>query len=281
MTARLTSWLRKAARGALLPLAVLGLWWLAARHSVVIPSIASVMDVLAHPFCEPPALDSTSLASGVAVSLLRVVLGFGLAAASGIPIGLLIGRCRAVNEMLSPSIAALMVISPVAWLPVTILVFGLSSPAAACFGDNAWQHGLLDQLRFAVLAVIWMSAFFPVALNTAAGVRGVREAHVEAARVLGASPGQLIRKIILPGAAPSILTGLRLGAGVAWRVIIAAEIFPGTRSGLGYMIVTAQEQGRYEYAFAAIVIIGVIGLALDGLLRAAAWPLGRWQAAQR
>jgi ABC-type nitrate/sulfonate/bicarbonate transport system permease component len=103
---------------------------------------------------------------------------------------------------------------------------------------------------------------------------------MEAAAVLGASRPQILRKVILPSALPSILTGLRVGGGIAWRVIIAAEIFPGTRGGLGYMIAASHETASYEYAFAAIIVIAAIGLSLDGLLLLAVRRC-RWQARER
>jgi NitT/TauT family transport system permease protein len=273
--------IRKTALGAVLPLAILAAWHVSAAGSVVIPSIGSVVDVLVHPFREPPDLDCTSLAFGAGVSVLRMLSGFVLAAITAIPIGLMIGRCKPAMEMLAPTMAATMAVSPIAWIPVTIIVFGLSSPATALYGDNAWQHGLLDQLRFAITAVIFMGAFFPIALNTAAGAAGVRNTHLEVATVMGASRRQLLRKIVLPSAAPSIVTGLRVSGGIAWRVIVAAEIFPGTRGGLGYMISTSHEVARYEYAFGSIVVIGAIGLSLDGVLRLLAGRVGRWQQSER
>ena len=267
--------------GAIVPVAILVVWHVASVGSVVVPSIGAVLEVLAHPLREPPALDSTSLASGALISVLRVVCGFGLAAMTAIPIGLLVGRSRTAMDMLSPTMAAAMVISPIAWIPVAIIAFGLSSPATALYGDEHWRFGLLDQLRFAIVAVIWLGAFFPIALNAAGGAKRVRETHIEAARVLGATRGQVLTKVILPSAAPSIMTGLRVGGGIAWRVIIAAEIFPGTRGGLGYMIATAHEQASYEYAFASIIVIGAIGLVLDGMLRLAEHRVGRWQPKER
>jgi len=273
--------LARLALGVVPPIIILIVWYVASVGSVVVPSIGSVVEVLAHPFREPPALDSSSLASSAAVSVLRVLCGFGLAAATAVPIGIWVGRSRTAMDMLSPTMSAAMVISPIAWIPVAIIAFGLTSPATALFGEEAWRYGLLDRVRFAIVAVIWLGAFFPIALNAAAGARGVREAHIEAARVLGAGRRQVLAKIILPGAAPAIMTGLRVGGGIAWRVIIAAEIFPGTRSGLGYMIATAHEQASYQYAFASIIVIGAIGLGLDGVLRLAARRVSRWQPKER
>ena len=271
----------RLALGAVPPMAILVIWHVASVGSVVVPSIPAVVEVLAHPFRAPPTLDATSLANGALVSVLRVLAGFVLAAATAVPIGLLVGRSRTAMDMLQPTMAAAMVISPIAWIPVAIIAFGLSSPATALFGDEAWRYGLLDRVRFAIVAVIWLGAFFPIALNAAAGARGVRETHIEAARVLGAGWRQVLAKVILPGAAPAIVTGLRVGGGIAWRVISAAEIFPGTRGGLGYMIATAHEQASYEYAFASIIVIGAIGLALDGLLHLAAARVSRWQPKER
>ncbi len=273
--------IRKTLLGAVVPAAVLVVWHLASRGSVVVPSIGETLDVLVHPWRTPATLDATSLADGALISVLRVVCGFGLAAGTAVPVGVLVGRSRRAMEILSPTMSAAMVISPIAWVPVAIIAFGLSSPATAVFGEEAWRYGTLDQLRWAILAVIWMGAFFPIALNAAAGARGVRDAHVEAARVFGATRGQVLAKIVFPAASPAIFTGLRVGGGIAWRVIIAAEIFPGTRSGLGYMIATAHEQAAYEYAFAAILVIGAIGLGLDGGLRLLAHRLGRWEPKER
>jgi NitT/TauT family transport system permease protein len=278
---RIARLLIKIALGALVPGAILLVWHFASAGSVVVPSIASVIDVLSHPFREPPSLDATSLASGVTASVVRVVSGFALAVLTAVPLGLLMGRCRPAMDALSPTIAAAMVISPIAWMPVAIIVFGLASPATVLYGDGAWRHDLLDGLRFAIVVVVWFGAFIPIVINTASGVRDVRESHIEAARVLGAGRGQLLRKVILPGGAPAIMTGLRLGGGIAWRVIIVAEVFPGTRGGLGYMITTAHEQASYEYAFASIIVICAIGLVLDGLLRLAEARVARWRPKER
>jgi NitT/TauT family transport system permease protein len=213
--------------------------------------------------------------------VLRVVAGLGLAVLIGIPAGVLIGRCHAARDVLQPSLAAALVVSPIAWLPIAILVFGLSSPASVLYGQESWRHGLLDQLQFAVIAVIFLSALVPIAVNTAAGASAVRRAHLEALSVLGGGGRDRLFKVILPSALPAMMTGLRLGGGIAWRVIVAAEIFPGTRSGLGYMIRVSHEQAAYEYVFAAVVIIAAIGIGLDSLLSLLASRAGHWQQVER
>jgi NitT/TauT family transport system permease protein len=281
MPTRPVTWLRRLALGAIVPAALVALWAYVGADHPVVPSVGQVADVLAHPFRRPPDLDAAPLASGVTVTLLRVVLGFALAVASGIPTGLLVGGVRPVRDALSPALAAATTISPIAWIPVAIIVFGLASPASVLFGPDSWRFGLLEQLRFAIIAVIWYGGFFPIVLNTAAGVAGVKRSHIEAVRVLGAGPAAVLGKVILPSALPEIITGLRLGVGIAWRVIIAAEIFPGTRSGLGYMIAVASAQGEYQYVFAGILIIAAIGIVLDGVFRLLARRVGRWKGLQR
>jgi len=272
---------RRILLGGLIPAAILVVWHIASAHSVVVPSIGEVVEVLSHPFREPASLDSVSLASSVVISLLRVLCGFSLAALTGIPLGLLIGRCRLVRELFAPTMAAAMAVSPIAWVPVTIIVFGLASPATVLYGQDYWRHDLLDRLRFAIIAVIWLGAFFPIAVNVASGAAAVRASHCETVEVLGATRRQVFTKVILPAATPAIVTGLRVGVSIAWRVIIAAELFPGTRSGLGYMISTSHEVVAYEYAFAAIIAIAAVGLALDGVLRLLARRVGRWQPKER
>lgn len=268
--------------GAVVPAALLVVWHWGSHRSVLVPGIGEVLSVLAHPFREPAGLDSWSLGRSVGISLLRVACGFALAALTAVPTGLLIGRVRWVRDMLGPTMAAALAVSPIAWFPVTIIVFGFSNPARVLYGDNAVFHDVLSQLGFAIIAVIWIGSFFPIATNVAAGAAGVRTSYLEAVRVYGATPWQKLTCVVLPAVAPSIVAGLRIGAGIAWRVIIAAELFPGTRGGVGYMIANSQETGgAYEYAFACIIVIAAVGLAIDALLRRAADRVGRWRSLER
>lgn len=267
--------------GSLLPLLVLGFWHLASlRENTLVPTIGEVFAVLAHPF-EEPRLDSLSLAHGVAVSVLRVIVGFLAAFVVAVPLGFAVGRSRICREILSPTIEMIRPVCPVAWLPILILIFGDASAATLLYGEEAWRHGLLAQIPWAMVVVIWLGAFFPIFVNTVHGVVNVKSLFVEIALTNGASRYQVFRHVILPAAMPAIMTGVRIGMGIAWMVIVAAEFYPGTRAGLAYMITTADEVGKFQYVFACILVIGVLGLFTNLLLRRASERVGRWKARER
>ncbi len=271
----------RVALGSVLPLILLLCWHLASRCTTVIPSIGTVADVLAHPFREPPNLDCKPLFDTVLISIVRVLAGFLLAVLTAVPLGMSVGVSRLADRLLTPFVEAMRPICPIAWLPVTIVAFGLASVGSLIWGEDAWRHGIASQLQLAMIFIIWWGAFFPLFVNTAAGVKGVRRLYIDAARALGASPRQIFFKVVFPASLPSIMTGLRVALGLAWMVIVAAEFFPGTSAGLGYMITTAHQTARYEYAFAAIIVIGVIGFTMNAVLAALAARLTHWEARER
>ncbi|MBT3279003.1 MAG: ABC transporter permease [Phycisphaerales bacterium] len=266
---------------SILPAAIVAVWVVAADRSPIIPAMGEVWAVLCDPFAAPKFLDTTSLGHGVAISLLRVALGLGLAVVVGIPLGVAMGISRSVRDALSPMVSVMVAVSPIAWLPISILIFGLTSPATLLAGHDAWEYDTLDRLRFAVVTIIALGSLGPILLNTSAGVRHVRESWCEQVRLLGGGRWEVFRHAVLPGAMGSIVTGLRLATAIAWRVIVAAEIFPGTQSGLGCMISSAHEVGKYEYAFAAILAIAAIGLGLDALLRLWETRTNHWRRKER
>jgi NitT/TauT family transport system permease protein len=279
---KLSGRFRALVTGVLPPLAILLVWHLAARSSqATIPRISDVVDVLTHPFRDPPGLDSYSLAHSALISLLRVLCGFSLAALTAIPLAMLVGRIRFFRELLTPTIELIRPVCPVAWLPVLIILFGLSSVGSLLYGQEAWRHGILDHLGLAMVAVTWYGAFFPIFVNTVHGVTHVKQLFVEVALTNGATRAQIFRHIVLPAALPAIVAGLRIGMGTAWMVIVAAEFFPGTKSGLGYMITTSHEVAEPHYGFAAIVVIGTMGIVINALLGLVERRAGRWQARER
>jgi NitT/TauT family transport system permease protein len=268
--------------GALPPLLVLLLWHHASLTSRgTIPKIGEVVDVLATPFADPPRLDSYSLAHSALISLLRVFCGFGLAALTAVPLGILVGRVRIFRETFSPTIELIRPICPVAWLPVLIIVFGLTSVGNLIYGEEAWRHDFLGHLGLAMIAITWYGASFPIFVNTVHGVTQVKSLFIEVATTNGASRSQVFRHVVLPAALPAIVAGLRIGMGTAWMVIVAAEFFPGTKSGVGYMITTSHEVSEYQYAFASIVVIGAMGIGINAILGRIERRVGRWQARER
>jgi NitT/TauT family transport system permease protein len=176
-------------------------------------------------------------------SLRRVALGFGVAAVLGIPVGLALGWYPAANQVVNPVLQMLRPISPIAWIPVAILLFGV--------GD-----------RTAVF-LIFLGAFFPIVVACVSGVSNVPSIYRRAGRNFGLSAPQLLARIVFPAALPQIIVGLRIALGIAWLVMVAAEMI-AVDSGLGYLVIDARNSGkRYDLVVAAMILIGVIGLALD------------------
>lgn len=176
-------------------------------------------------------------------SLRRVAIGFGAAAALGIPLGLFFGWYPAADQVVNPVIQLLRPISPIAWIPVAIIFFGV--------GD------------YAATFLVFLGAFFPIVVTCTDGVSSVPSVYKQAGRNFGLSPFQLLRRVIFPAALPQILVGLRVALGIAWLVVVAGEMIAVT-SGLGYLIIDSRNSGkRYDLVVGAMLIIGLIGLALD------------------
>src|SRR5262245_53079249 len=183
----------------------------------------------------------------IVASLFRVTWGFFLAVLLGVPVGLLLGWFGWAFKAFNPMIQVLRPISPIAWIPVAILWFGVSDAAP--------------------IFLIFLASVFPITVSTMAAVKSVQLVHLRAAQNFGLSGGQLFRKVILPATLPQIVTGLRIALGVAWLVVVAAEMI-AVDSGLGYLIIDARNAGkRYDLVVAGMVLIGAIGWLLDLLMR--------------
>jgi nitrate/nitrite transport system permease protein len=182
-------------------------------------------------------------------SLQRVAVGFGLAALVGIPLGFLIGRVEFVGSMFGPIISLLKPVSPLAWLPIGLLVFKSANPAAI------WS--------------IFICSIWPMIINTAVGVQRVPQDYMNVARVLNLSEWKVLTKILLPSALPYILTGVRLSIGTAWLVIVAAEMLTGG-VGIGFWVWDEWNNLNVPHIIIAIVAIGFVGLLLEQALMALA-----------
>jgi len=262
------------------PLLLVTVWELVAylySSPWILPRATSVLACLVRPLADH--FRQGSLLGNTFISLLRVSIGFALAAAAGVPLGLAMGMFKPVRSLLEPVVELLRPLCPIAWLPFTIAVFGIGTiPDALGLGHTGT---VFDTLQLGMVFVLFWGAFFPIIVNTLDGVTGVRRDYVLLARMLGANHGQIFRHVYLPAALPRILTGLRQGIGTAWFVIIAAEMLPGTESGIGYLLQYAGDQSEMAIVVSCMIIIGSIGAALSfGLMRAFANTV-RWQGRER
>ena len=178
-------------------------------------------------------------------SLKRVALGFGMAAAIGIPLGFMIGRFTFLNRMFGPLISLLRPVSPLAWLPIGLLVFKGANPAAI------WT--------------IFICSIWPMIINTAVGVQRVLQDYMNVARVLNLSEWKIITKILFPAVLPYMLTGVRLAVGTAWWVIVAAEMLTGG-VGIGFWVWDEWNNLNVKNIIIAIFVIGIVGLILEAML---------------
>ena len=234
-------------REALPALAVIGaliaLWWVTvfATHSVIFPTpwavVAGAWELVA---------DGT-LARHIGASLMRVGLGFGLAVCVAVPLGLWMGWVSGAYRTLNPLFQMLRPISPIAWIPIAILWFGV--------GDAS------------PIYLIFISSVFPMVVQTVVGVHTIEKRYLRAAENFAVSRHTLFKRVVIPAVLPQIVVGMRIGLGVAWLVVVAAEMI-ALRSGLGYMIMDSRNAGnRYDLVVAGMIIIGLIGLSLDGIMR--------------
>lgn len=266
--------------GILIPLLILILWQAAAvrvDNPALLPSVEKVVHRLIHPFDD--LLNTGSFIRHILTSGLRVILGFFIASCIGIPLGLLVGRRPLFRRLFSPLIELLRPLCPIAWIPFALAVFKTTT-VADIFGLR-YSPSVLSHIQLGMLFVIFYGGFFPIFLNTVHGVRAVKDIHIESARLLGTDERRLFRKVIFPSALPSILTGLRLGLGIAWMVIIAAEMLPGSDAGIGYLIMFSYELAEMDILIASMILIGVVGALLSSGVRLVSDRTSFWQAKER
>lgn len=257
--AKLTARLRTAALALIVPLGLLLVWDLMVRWTgtrlVPPPSgVATMMWDFAFGGIYDDAY-SGSLPIHFWKSVQRVYGGFFLAAVLGIPLGLMIGRIPLLRALLDPTLALLRPIPVTAWLPLSMIFFGLG-PKSAVF-------------------LVFLGAFYPILLNTVFGVKSVDVRLFEAAGMLGCSGPQLFRSVVLPAALPSIFNGLRLGASFAWILIVVGEM-TGVPEGLGAVIMDGRTLSRTDLVITGMIIIGITGFLSDRILVSLSNYFLRW-----
>jgi NitT/TauT family transport system permease protein len=222
---------------------VVGLWWavVVATKSAIFPTpwqvVVGTLEL---------ARDGT-LWEHIGASLMRVGAGFGLAVVLAIPLGLWMGWVHGAFVTLNPIFQILRPISPIAWIPIAILWFGVGNASP--------------------IFLIFIASVFPMIVQTTVGVHTIEKRYLRAAENFGVARSKLFLKVVFPATLPQIITGMRIGLGVAWLVVVAAEMI-ALRSGLGYLIIDSRNAGnRYDLVIAGMIIIGLIGLMLDGFMR--------------
>lgn len=227
---------------------LIGIWGLATMKGGSIPTPAVVWDEAVKLFSDPfysNGPNDQGIGWNVLSSLKRVAIGFGFAALVGIPAGFILGRFPLINRMFDPVISLLRPVSPLAWLPIGLLVFKKADPAAT------WT--------------IFICSIWPMIINTAVGVQRVPQDYLNVARVLKLPEGKIIMKILFPAVLPYMLTGIRLSIGTAWLVIVAAEMLTGG-VGIGFWVWDEWNNLKVEHIIIAIFVIGGVGLLLEQTL---------------
>ncbi|MGZ5790475.1 MAG: nitrate ABC transporter permease [Burkholderiaceae bacterium] len=228
------------------------LWQIISVKSTGIPSpmvtLKEAIKVFSDPFYQKGPNDQ-GIGWNLLLSLKRVAMGFGMAAVIGIPLGFLIGRFRFLAGMFNPIISILKPVSPLAWLPIGLLVFKAANPA------SIWA--------------IFICSIWPMIINTAVGVQRVPQDYMNVAKVLNLSEWKIVTKILFPSVLPYMLTGVRLSIGTAWLVIVAAEMLTGG-VGIGFWVWDEWNNLNVPHIIIAILVIGVVGLILEQVLVAIA-----------
>lgn len=228
----------------ILPALFIAAWEVAAiliNNAFVLPRVGDVLSIFATPFAD--MFSFGSLAENSIISIYRVSLGFIITCIIAVPLGILLGRYQVLEDFSDGLIQILRPIPPIAWVPLSLAWFGIS----------------LAAIEF----IIIIGCIFPILVNTIDGVKRVKKSWIETARIYQASEWQVMTKVIMPAAGPAIWSGLRVGFGIAWMSVVAAEMMPGTTQGLGYLIMQTYSWGQVQAVIAGMIAIGIIGIVMD------------------
>ncbi|MEI6706728.1 MAG: ABC transporter permease [Methylococcales bacterium] len=187
-----------------------------------------------------------TLLKNTVASLFRVSIGFSLAVVLGVPLGIILGRVEIAKLLFNPLIQFLRPISPLAWIPLAMLWFGIGDPPA--------------------IFLIFLASFFPMVVSTSVAVESIKPTYFQVAANFNFTRIEVLTKIVIPAIIPQVITALRMTIAIAWLVVVAAEMI-AVQSGLGYLILDARNALRMDYVMVAMIVIGIIGLLLDFIMR--------------
>ncbi len=228
----------------ILPVVFVAVWEVCAliiNNPFVLPTVDSVFSKLLTPFADIFGIGS--LASNTLISIERVGLGFLIACAIAVPLGIFLGSHPFWEQFTDGLIQIFRPIPPLAWVPISLAWFGIGMTS--------------------IVFIIVIGCIFPILVSTIDGVKRVKKSWLETAKIYQANDRQVMWHIILPAAAPAIWNGLRIGFGIAWMSVVAAEMMPGSSRGLGYLIMYCYNFGQVSYIIAGMICIGIIGIGMD------------------
>jgi sulfonate transport system permease protein len=227
-----------------LSLAIIAVWQVLSHLGYLNPVLLPPPSRIAQTFWE--LFKSGDLPRHIGISIIRVLEGFTIAAVLGLGLGIVIGLSRTMDRLTGLIIQVVKPIPPIAWIPLAILWFGI--------GEKSKVY------------IIFLGAFFPIIINTIDGIRQTDHKFVEVARLLAVPRFKFVFQVVLPGALPAIMTGVRVGLMVAWICVVAAELIAAS-SGIGYLIMDARELSQSDVVLVGMITIGVIGKVMDGLIK--------------
>jgi sulfonate transport system permease protein len=246
----------QAALPWLLPLSLLLLWQVATSAGWLAPQILPSPATVGATFVD--LVTGGDILEGLAISLHRIVVGFVIGAATGLAAGIALGRSAKVEQYFGPSLRAIAQVPSLGWLPFLMLIFGLG-----------------ETLNYVIIA---KACFVPIAINTSAGIRNLPVSHLEMARALRLRRSTMMWRVVIPGALPSVFSGVRLALSHAWIAMVVVEMLADT-AGIGYLMTWGRTLFQIDVVIVGMILIGVIGYLMDRGLRSIERRLQRWRAA--
>ena len=270
--------IKRYATSMFLPILFIVFWQISSikiSNPVLLPKVNIVTKLLINPTNN--LLSIGSLLSNTLISVFRVAIGYILAAFIAIPIGMIVGYSKKLDQFLLPFLGLFRPIPPLAWVPLVLAWFGISSLASILGIEFGKTYMLFNNIKLSMLFIIFIGSFFPILTNTIYGTKSVKVTLIDSALTMGATKKDVFLKVILPASLPSIVTGLRIGLGVAWMCLVSAEMLPGSLAGVGYLITHAYTIARTDVVIAGMITISVVGGLLDLSFQKIEEKFFKWQ----
>lgn len=278
--------MRRTISKLILPLILPGLllliWQLSAcqvQNAAILPTIDRVVENFIH--ATDNFIGLGSIPRNIGVSLIRVLCGYTAGMLIAVPLGVLMGYSRTIQQLFETFTNIFKPIPPLAWQPLALAIFGVSSIASLLNMPFGQQYVFWGNFKIGMVFLIGLGSFFPILASVMFGVQNVRQTLIDSARVLGATEKDIFLKILIPAAAPSIINGLRVGLAIGWACLVGAEMLPGSLAGVGYLITHAYELARTDLVITGMICIGFVGAFMDSVFRFIANRYFTWESKTR